>query len=30
MDKIAQIDMIVNRNENFMSIIATQRSTTQE
>ena len=30
MDKIAQIEMIVNRNEDFMSIIATLRSTTQE
>ena len=30
MDKIAQIETIVNRNEDFMSIIATLRSTTQE
>ncbi len=30
MDKIAQIDTIVNRNEDFMSIIATLRSATQE
>jgi len=30
MDKIAQIEMIVNRNEDFTNIIATLRSTTQE
>ena len=30
MDKIAQIETIVNRNEDFMNIIATLRSTTQE
>ena len=30
MDKIAKIETIVNRNEDFMSIIATLRSTTQE
>ena len=30
MDKIAQIETIVNRNEDFTSIIATLRSTTQE
>ena len=30
MDKIAQIDTIVNRNEDFMSIIATLRTATQE
>ena len=30
MDKIAQIETIVNRNEDFMTIIATLRSTTQE
>ena len=30
MDKIAQIETIVNRNEDFMNIIATLRRTTQE
>jgi IS4 transposase len=30
MDKIAKIETIVNRNEDFMTIIATLRSTTQE
>jgi IS4 transposase len=30
MDKIAQIETIVNRNEDFMDIIATLRTTTQE
>lgn len=30
LDKIAQIDTIVNRNEDFMSIVATLRSTIQE
>jgi len=30
MDKIAKIETIVNRNEDFMTIIATVRSTTQE
>ena len=28
--KIAQIETIVNRNEDFMAIIATLRNTTQE
>jgi hypothetical protein len=30
MDKISQIDDIVNRNKDFTSIIATLRSTTQK
>ncbi len=30
MDKIAKIETVVNRNEDFMTIIATLRSTTQE
>ena len=30
MDKIAKIETIVNRNEDFMAIVATLRSTTQE
>jgi hypothetical protein len=30
MDKIAQIDEIVKNNKDFMSIIATLRSATQE
>jgi len=30
MDKIAKIETIVNRNEDFMTIVATLRSTTQE
>ena len=30
MDKIAQIDEIVQNNKNFTSIIATLRSTTQD
>ena len=30
MEKIAQIETIVNRNEDFMNIVATLRSTTGE